>query len=137
MLTSHMRIARPVTNLDLSREMYCQGLGMQVLSSFTGHNGFNGVMLGAEGLPWHFEFTHCEQHPVPPAPTPEDLLVLYLPDEPQWRRSCQRLGEAGFERVVSFNPYWDVAGKTFQDHDGYRLVLQNRAWGDEADAGAA
>lgn len=27
--------------------------------------------------------------------------------------------------VVSFYPYWDKQGKTFEDPDGYRVVLQN------------
>lgn len=36
---------------------------------------------------------------------------------------------AGFLRVTAFNPYWEVNGVTFVDRDGYRTVLQNRAWG--------
>jgi hypothetical protein len=34
---------------------------------------------------------------------------------------------AGFVPVPSFNPYWDRAGLTFEDPDGYRVVLQNAA----------
>jgi len=30
--------------------------------------------------------------------------------------------------VESFNPYWDVHGHTFQDLDGYRVVIQNDEW---------
>jgi hypothetical protein len=33
--------------------------------------------------------------------------------------------EAGFRQVASFNPYWDRRGRTYEDHDGYRVVLQN------------
>jgi prolyl oligopeptidase len=36
--------------------------------------------------------------------------------------------EAGFVLVPSYNPYWDTAGKTFEDVDGYRVVLQNQEW---------
>jgi hypothetical protein len=36
---------------------------------------------------------------------------------------------AGFREVESFNPYWSTNGRTFQDADGYRTVLQNAAWG--------
>jgi len=25
-------------------------------------------------------------------------------------------------------PYWDAHGRTFEDLDGYRVVLQNAAW---------
>ncbi|WP_416171653.1 hypothetical protein [Haematobacter missouriensis] len=34
----------------------------------------------------------------------------------------------GHEPVPSFNPYWDRGGRTFEDPDGYRVVLQNAAW---------
>ena len=39
-----------------------------------------------------------------------------------------RMFAAGYDSVPSFNPYWDVKGKTFEDIDGYRVVLQNSAW---------
>ncbi len=30
--------------------------------------------------------------------------------------------------VKSYKDYWDCVGKTFEDIDGYRVVLQNREW---------
>jgi hypothetical protein len=36
--------------------------------------------------------------------------------------------KAGHKPVTAFNPYWDKNGKTFEDPDGYRVVLQNTAW---------
>jgi hypothetical protein len=35
---------------------------------------------------------------------------------------------AGFKQVASLNPYWDVRGHTYEDQDGYRIVLQNAEW---------
>jgi hypothetical protein len=35
---------------------------------------------------------------------------------------------AGFNQVPSFNPYWEVQGRTFIDPDDYRVVLQNSEW---------
>jgi len=35
---------------------------------------------------------------------------------------------AGFNTVPSYNPYWDNVGITFEDIDGYRIVLQNAVW---------
>jgi len=35
---------------------------------------------------------------------------------------------AGFVEVAS-NPHWERAGRTFEDLDGYRVVLQRAAWG--------
>jgi len=39
-----------------------------------------------------------------------------------------RLEELGHTPVKSFNPYWDRKGKTFEDPDGYRVVLQQASW---------
>ena len=36
--------------------------------------------------------------------------------------------EAGYVAVPSLNPYWDRRGRTFEDPDSYRVVLQNAAW---------
>ncbi|AJY23811.1 putative prolyl endopeptidase [Burkholderia ambifaria AMMD] len=85
-------------------------------------------MLGREGLDYRFEFTHCPAHPVAPSPTPEDLIVFYLPDHGAGEAACARAAAHGFMRVASFNPYWDACGQTFEDPDGYRIVLQNAEW---------
>jgi catechol 2,3-dioxygenase-like lactoylglutathione lyase family enzyme len=127
--TPHVRIARPVGDLQRTRAVYCEGLGLRVLGSFEDHEGFDGVMLGLPGARFHFEFTRCAAHPVRPSPTAEDLAVFYLPDAAEWRRTCEAMLAAGFCQVASFNPYWDRCGRTFEDPDGYRVVLQNGAWG--------
>ena len=108
--------------------MYCRGLGLQVIGSFENHKGFDGVMLGIHDAGYHFEFTFCRSHPVVPAPTPEDLCVFYVPSFSVWQSACTNMQSAGFRRVAPFNPYWDVRGCTYEDHDGYRIVLQNEEW---------
>lgn len=123
-----LRIARPVSELERSVAMYCKGLGLVETGRFENHAGFDGVMLGKPGLHYHFEFTHCRAHPVVPSPTPEDLIVFYLPDVAEWQRACGSLLSTGFAEVTSFNPYWQRHGKTFEDHDGYRVVLQQALW---------
>jgi len=130
----HLRVARPVSDLARTTEMYRRGLGLVVLGSFEDHDGFDGVMLGRPGSGYHLELTRSRRHPLAPTPGPEDLLVLYLPDEAEWEQACARLLAAGFRRVDSFNPYWEVRGRTFADPDGYRLVLQREEWRGDADA---
>lgn len=124
----HMRIARPVSDLDASCEIYTRGLDLQKIATFTDHDGFSGIMLGRDDLPWHLEFTRCHHHPVRPAPTAEDLLVLYYSDSTRWQLTCETMAEAGFIAVNAFNPYWDKRGRTFADADGYRIVIQNSRW---------
>ncbi|KUZ72984.1 glyoxalase [Burkholderia ubonensis] len=127
-MQAHLRIARPVSHLAATERMYCDAFGLTVLARFQDHDGFDGVMLGREGMDYHFEFTHCRTHPVAPAPTPEDLIVFYLPDSEAWKAACARATAHGFVRVKAFNPYWEMSGQTFEDLDGYRIVLQNAAW---------
>jgi catechol 2,3-dioxygenase-like lactoylglutathione lyase family enzyme len=123
-----LRVARPTDNLEALLRFYEQGLGFAVLYRFEDHDGFDGVMLGQPGAPYHFEFTMKRGHAVGRAPTPDNLLVFYLPEAERWTAAVQRLKEAGFAPVPAFNPYWDRAGATFEDPDGYRIVLQNAAW---------
>lgn len=124
----HLRIARPVSDLSRSQSMYCTGLGLWVLERFEDHEGFDGVVLGIPGMFHHLELTRCRRHPVAPRPTEEDLLVFYVPDQEEWEGRCAAMRSAGFEQVASFNPYWDLRGCTFQDPDGYRLVLHRDRW---------
>jgi catechol 2,3-dioxygenase-like lactoylglutathione lyase family enzyme len=129
-----LRIARPVSVLERSVAMYRGGLDLAEIGRFENHEGFDGVMLGKPGLPYHFEFTYCRTHPVAPSPSPEDLIVFYLPDPMEWQQYCARMRSAGFSEVSPFNPYWQQRGRTFEDHDRYRVVLQQAAWSHRASA---
>ena len=125
---AHLRVARPTDDLAAVVRFYRDGLGLDVLAEFAGHDGFDGVMLGRRGACYHLEFTRAAGHPAGRAPTPDNLLVFYLPDAADWRAAVARMGAAGYAPVPAFNPYWDRGGRTFEDPDGYRVVLQNAAW---------
>lgn len=125
---AHLRIARPTDDLAAVIDFYRDGLGFDVLFEFHDHDGFDGVMLGDRGAGYHLEFTHKRGHHTGRAPTADNLLVFYLPDLGQWHDAVARLECAGYRSVASFNPYWDKSGKTFEDPDGYRVVLQNANW---------
>jgi catechol 2,3-dioxygenase-like lactoylglutathione lyase family enzyme len=125
---AHLRVARASDDLDALVKFYRDGLGFEVVSSFTGHDGFDGVMLGHKGAAYHLEFTRKKGHKAGRAPTQENLLVFYLPDEAEWKRAVDRMVARGHKPVKSFNAYWDRKGKTFEDPDGYRVVLQNARW---------
>lgn len=123
-----LRVARPSDDLERLLPFYRDGLGLEVLFRFEDHDGFDGVMLGADGAPYHFEFTNARGHTAGRAPTQDNLLVFYLPDDVEWQAALDRMKAAGFEPVAAFNPYWDRNGVTFEDPDGYRVVLQNTSW---------
>jgi catechol 2,3-dioxygenase-like lactoylglutathione lyase family enzyme len=123
-----LRVARPSDDLEALRRFYEQGLGLAVLYRFEDHDGFDGIMLGRPGAPYHFEFTRARGHRAGRAPTQDNLLVFYLPDEAEWEAVVERMQRAGFAPVPAFNPYWDRNGVTFEDPDGYRIVLQHDSW---------
>ena len=120
-----LRVARPTHDLDAVIRFYKEGLGLEELDRFEGHDGFDGVMLGWPGEPYHFEFTRARGHNAGRAPTEDNLTVFYLPDRADWERAVGRMKQHGYSSVRSFNPFWDKQGVTFEDCDGYRIVLQN------------
>jgi hypothetical protein len=124
--TAHLRIARPTDNLEALLPFYCKGLGFSQAGEFVDHAGFDGIMLSL-GSPagYHLEFTRCRDHDAGRAPTQDNLLVFYLPDARSYEHAVAKMVSSGFPPVASFNPYWDSCGKTFEDSDGYRVVLAN------------
>lgn len=124
-----LRIARSTDQLDAITGFYCKGLGFEVIASFEDHNGFDGIMLSWPGEVLHLEFTHEQGSTGSKAPSPENLLVFYVSDASKWQGLVNRLISSGNWPVKSYNPYWDKMGMTFEDPDGYRVVLQNAAWG--------
>ncbi|TRC90517.1 hypothetical protein FJV80_05110 [Mesorhizobium sp. WSM4310] len=62
------------------------------------------------------------------APTADNLVVFHMPDRDAWEAAVQRMKDHGYAAVPSFNPFWDRQGITFEDCDGYRVVLQNADW---------
>lgn len=120
-----LRIGRPTDNIDALLPFYRDGLGFDILGEFSAE-GFDGIVLGHPNSRYHLEFTHKHNHEVGLAPTQDNLLIFYLPQQKEFTAAVERMENCGFMSVVSFNPYWDRYGKTFQDQDGYRVVLANR-----------
>lgn len=123
-----LRVARPTDHLEEVIRFYEKGLRFQLLGQFADHDGFDGVMLGHKGAPYHLEFTRAHGHQAGRAPTLDNLLVFYIPDQQEWDTAVTAMRESGYHPVPAFNPYWDRHGLTFEDPDGYRVVLQCAAW---------
>ncbi|MFD9242091.1 VOC family protein [Streptomyces sp. NPDC059556] len=127
---THVRVARPSRDLAAAERFYVDGLGLEVqwrtTERVSGKHDL--LMVGPEGGGWHFELTRDPEHPLEPAPTVEDLFVVYL-GAPVEEAQVERLLAAGGTRVAAHNPYWDEYGVTVEDPDGYQLVLCSRTWG--------
>jgi catechol 2,3-dioxygenase-like lactoylglutathione lyase family enzyme len=119
-----VRRARQTGRLEDVVAFYRDGLGLPEIGRFTGHDGYDGVLLDLPGTGAHLEFTATAHVPVP-RPHVEDLLVLYLGSQDEVDRLVDRSGAVP---VPSANPYWDRVGVTIEDPDGFRVVLVSGEW---------
>jgi catechol 2,3-dioxygenase-like lactoylglutathione lyase family enzyme len=120
-----IRIARPTDKLDQVVAFYTDALGLAVIGHFENHAGYSGVMLGAPSAQFHLEFTHADAGSPCPAPSKDNLLVFYLPNAERYHSSLQRMTQYGHSPVEPENPYWKAKSETFEDPDGWRVVLYN------------
>ena len=79
--------------------MYRRGPGLHVVASSEDHEGFDGVMLGFAGSPYHFEYTRCRAHPVAAKPTPEIWQSFTFPRKPSGTRDATECGRQGSSRL--------------------------------------
>ena len=121
---AQVRVARPTDRLADVETFYSKHLGLPVIYRFQGHGGYDGLMLGLPDSGYHLEFTsHVDGSPCP-APTQDNLLVLYFDGHAEMSETVGRLAAAGHEPVEAENPYWaGVGALTFEDPDGWRVVL--------------
>ncbi len=127
MVSTHtlLRIARPALDLRQTARFFIEGLGLSVLDSFEHHGGFDGLMLGIPGAPYHLEFTRRRGEPPGRAPGADHLLVFYLPERVDWLAAVDRMRKAGHHPVPASNPYWNHHALTFAGPDGSHIVLAN------------
>src|SRR5262249_6693569 len=119
-----LRVARHTEQLDEVVGFYRDGIGLREVGRFRSHDGYDGVFLELPGTRAHLEFTAGGDHAAP-APHPESLLVLYLGDLATVRTVAARLA---IDPIAPANPYWAEHGLTFEDPDGFRVVLVPERW---------
>ncbi|KAF9101414.1 hypothetical protein BGX27_011490 [Mortierella sp. AM989] len=134
-----LRFARPTTDLDKMLHFYQTALGFDLIASFDNHRGFDGRIVSPPSnnpgspAPWHLEFTYQHDHTTATgescrAPTQDNLLVFYLMDKEEVKARAERMNGHGYVAVKSVNPYWDDCGITFEDPEGWRIVLCQLDW---------
>ncbi|MBO9697797.1 MAG: VOC family protein [Sphingopyxis sp.] len=122
-LPVQVRFARPTDRFQEVVAFYREGLGLPELGSFEGHDGYNGIMLGLPGRQIHLEFTEHHEGSPCRAPSQDNLLVLYITDQPSYDRLNQRMQASGYAPVEPENPYWLGRSFTYEDPDGWRVVV--------------
>ena len=71
------RVARHTEDLEPMIRFYPDVLGLAIIRESKGHDGYDGVFLGREGVDWHLEFTTSIDRP-DHEPDEDDLLVFYV-----------------------------------------------------------
>ncbi|MFF2754420.1 VOC family protein [Psychrobacillus sp. NPDC058041] len=127
MQVAQIRVARPTDQIKEITKFYCEGLGLKRIGSFTGHEGYDGVMIGLPNADYHLEFTQHDQGSPCPAPSKDNLLVFYMPNIEEILVIKNRLEGMGYNIVTPENSYWEKSGITIEDPDGWRIVLMNTA----------
>ncbi len=122
---TQVRIARPTDRLSEVVQFYTEGLGLAKLGGFEDHDGYDGVFIGLPGAGYHLEFTARVAGSPCPAPSEDNLLVLYIPDRARIERIARRLEVMGYPPVAPENSFWLDQGITIADPDGWRVVLMN------------
>ena len=75
----------------------------------------------------------AKSSPVDPGAVLETLAAYWAHPVPArfTNRVPGRIAGSAHDQLVpegTANPYWEIRGRTFEDLDGYRVVLQNSAW---------
>lgn len=117
-----LRVARHTTNLDAIRKFYQGILGLEIIGTFESHGSYSGLFLGLKDQSWHLEFTVSDKVP-DHKPDEDDLLVFYTDTEAQYHKLVQRFAAEGIEPVNPKNSYWNENATTYQDPDGFRVVI--------------
>lgn len=124
-----VRLSRPTNNLERVLHFYRDGLGFEVLDRYEAQQGWDGLILGHRDWPYQLEFSRRRDGGVvPPAPTTEHFLVFCLEESESWEGMMKSLFEAGFTQVTPPQLYADSGVATYEDPDGYRVVLVQGRW---------
>lgn len=117
-----LRIARHTTDLNRIIDFYGRIMGLKILGEFREHQGYSGVFMGLPGADWHLEFTVSDSPPIH-HPDKDDLLVIYASSLDEFASLKKRFLSNKVKHVTPQNPFWEKNGLTFEDPDGYRVVI--------------
>lgn len=117
-----LRIARHTNDLNRMIDFYGRILGLKILGEFKNHQNYDGIFLGMPDADWHLEFTSSNNPPIH-QPDDDDLLVFYASSIEEFTALKNKLITNHIKSVAPANPYWAKNGITFEDPDGFRIVI--------------
>lgn len=120
-----VRVSRPTSQMERVIAFYRDGLGLAIIFSYVDDQDYDGVMFGLPGRDYHLEVTQHKGDGPCPQPSPDTLLVFYIPTTADRDHLVARLGALGYHPVAPRNPYWAPNGVTIPDPDGWHIVLMD------------
>lgn len=121
---SVFRIVRPTDKFQTIIDFYQTGVGLQMISSFSDHDGYNGVMLGLPGYPYHLEIIERIGGDANINPNEDNLLVFYFEDSSAITEIEQRLNSMGYPTLPAKNPWWNDHNAVYiEDADRWGIIL--------------
>ncbi|MCA1778881.1 MAG: VOC family protein [Xanthomonadaceae bacterium] len=118
------RIVRPTDKFDKIVEFYRSGLGLDIISSFRDHDGYNGVMLGLPAYPYHLEIIERQGGDANINSNKDNLLVFYFEDHSAITRIESQLNAMGYPTLPAKNPWWNDHDAVYiEDADQWGIVL--------------
>jgi len=118
------RIVRPTNKFQTITDFYQTGVGLEQISSFENHSGYNGVMLGLPGQPYHLEIIEREGGDANINYNKDNLLVFYFEDLTAITNIESRLNGMGYPTLPAKNPWWNDHGAVYiEDADQWGIIL--------------
>lgn len=117
----NFRLARHTTDLRKIQNFYQAILGLDLLSSFSNHHGYDGIFLGKYNATWHLEFTTSGKEPEH-ITDEDDFLVFYVSSHEQ-SMIKQKCLDNDIPILKAKNPYWNQNGLVISDPDNYRIII--------------
>jgi catechol 2,3-dioxygenase-like lactoylglutathione lyase family enzyme len=115
------RNARHTTDLNIIQSFYQDILGLELLSCFNNHNGYDGIFLGKQNADWHLEFTTSDEEPQ--HTTDEDDCLVFYVSANEYEIIRQRCLETNTPILKAKNPYWNLNGLVIRDPDDYTIII--------------
>ncbi len=120
---TQLRCARPTSRLEAVVHFHRECLGLDELSRFEDHAGYDGVMLGLRDASYPLELTQRAGIDGP-ATTKDNLLVLDLRTVSALALVAARFTNSGYQPVQADDRFWAAQDAvTFEDLDGWHLIL--------------
>ena len=121
---AQIRVARPTDRLDEVVAFYRDGLGLPELYRFADHDGYDGVMIGLPGRTYPPRIHDASKWQRRNRSEPrQSSRVLYTRSGTTGAGAATGSKPWVIGRWLPENPYWLDKSVTFEDPDGWRIVL--------------